>query len=263
MNRRFLSLTSMAALVAAAACSDSTSSDGLLSEQEITADLAAASGEAIATEIADLVGNESFAGLSAVMGTPAAIEVVRTRTCFDALGAEQTACDATTTASIVLTVTKNGSISRSHEGPRGTEQLTAAVHQARDLTISGLAGDETSRTHDGDGTSRDTVTIVRTGEDVTLTRRIATASDDTVDAIVFNLPHASNPWPVSGSVIRNASGTLEVTAVGPNGERHESRSWSRRVQVTFPADNQGNVVIQINDQTCNLNLVTRRITNCS
>lgn len=263
MNRRLLGMTSIAALVAVAACSDSTSSDSLLSEQEITADLAAASGEAIATEIADLVGNEAFAGFPAVMSHPTAIEVVRARTCFDQLGAEQTACDATTTASVVLTVTRNGSTSRSHEGPRGTEQLTAAVHQARTLTISGLAGDETSRTHDGDGTSRDTVTIVRTGEDVTITRRIAVASDDTVDAIVFNLPHSSNPWPVSGAVIRNASGTLDITAVGPNGERTESRSWTRRVQVTFPADAQGNVAIQINDQTCNLNLVTRRITNCS
>ena len=256
-----------AALLGTAACSDSTSPAALVTDDEVTADLVAAAGDAIATEVLDLVGNESFAGLSMGPGfnlfEPADVVVSRTRVCFDANGTQQAQCDPNTTASIQLTVTKNGTFSRSHQGPRGSEELDAAIHQSRSLTISGLAGQETSRTHNGNGTSRDTVVFSGTHGDVTLTRRVTTASDDTVSAIVFNLPHSQNPWPVSGTVIRNASGTIDITATGgPNGDRSESRSWDRRTQVTFPADAQGNVAIQINDKTCNLNLVTRRVTAC-
>jgi hypothetical protein len=261
MHRRYLTIA-LAALFAAAC--DSSTDPNLISEQELTEDLAAASGDAIVTEIVDLVGNEAFSGLSTLMASdPADVEVVRTRTCYDAAHVAQTVCDANTTASIELTVSKNGSFSREHTGPRGTETMTAAVHQARSLVISGLAGDETSRTHNGNGTSRDTVTFSGTFENVTWTRRIAAASDDTVSNIVFNLPHSSNPWPASGTIIRNASGTVDVTRETDSGERAETFSWDRRVQVTFPADAQGNVSIQINDRTCNLNLVNRRITNCS
>jgi hypothetical protein len=46
------------------------------------------------------------------------------------------------------------------------------------------------------------------------------------------------------------------------GDRTESRQLSRKVTVTFPADAQNNVVLTIDDLTCSLNLVTRRVTNC-
>jgi hypothetical protein len=32
--------------------------------------------------------------------------------------------------------------------------------------------------------------------------------------------------------------------------------------VDYPADAQGNVVLHINDKTCNLNLTTHAVTNC-
>jgi hypothetical protein len=32
--------------------------------------------------------------------------------------------------------------------------------------------------------------------------------------------------------------------------------------VDFPADAQGNVVLHVNDKTCNLNLVTHTVTGC-
>jgi hypothetical protein len=46
------------------------------------------------------------------------------------------------------------------------------------------------------------------------------------------------------------------------GSRTESREIVRKLQVDFPADAQGNVVLKINDKTCNLNLVTHVVSNC-
>jgi len=257
----------LAVLVAAVACSETTGPN-IINDEELTTDLAAAAGEAIATDIQTLLGNEAFAGFAVapafdLFGDPADVVVNRTRTCFDAQGVAQAQCDASTTASVQLTVTRDGTFERAHQGPRGSEQASGAVHQARVLTISGLAGQETSRTHNGHGTSRDTITFTGQHGGVTLVRSVTTASDDTVSNIVFSLPHAQNPWPASGTIVRNASGTIDVSASGPDGERNESRSWARRTSVTFPADAQGNVAIQINDRTCNLNLVTRRVTACN
>ena len=148
---------------------------------------------------------------------------------------------------------------QSHDGPRGTETMTLASHRTRQMTISGLAGQETSRTHNGFGTSRDTTTFTGTRDGETLTRIMVEASNDSVQGVVFNLPHASNPWPVSGTIVRSTAGSVDITA----GARHENRSFTRRITVTFPADAQGNVTITINAKTCQLNLVTHAVTGCT
>jgi hypothetical protein len=127
------------------------------------------------------------------------------------------------------------------------------------MVISGLAGTETSRTHNGFGASNDKTTFVGTKDGVTLTRVMTEVSNDSVQGVVFNLPHASNPWPVSGTIVRNTTGAIEVTL----GDRTESRNFTRRVTVTFPADAQGNVTITINTRTCQLNLVTHAVTGCT
>ncbi len=54
--------------------------------------------------------------------------------------------------------------------------------------------------------------------------------------------------------------TLHVTVEGAN--RSGTRDVQRRAEVTFPADAQGNVVLTVNDLTCNLNLVTHAVTGC-
>ncbi len=273
MNRTKLSTAALAALLAAgaAACSDAASPAALVTDNEVTADLVAASGEAIANDVTELILNEAFAGLPAaappsfsLFGSPPGVTVTRTRTCYDAANVQQAQCDPNTTASIRMTMTMDGSFTRSHTGPRGSETMTAAVHRARTLVVSGLAGQETSRTHNGNGTSNDTTEFSGTRDGVTLTREVRESSNDSILNIVFNLPRSTNPWPVSGSIVRNSAGTIEISVTGGTaGDRSETRTFQRRVVVTFPADAQGNVTIQINDRTCTLNLVTRAVTNCS
>jgi hypothetical protein len=42
----------------------------------------------------------------------------------------------------------------------------------------------------------------------------------------------------------------------------ETRDFVRTVEVDFPADSQGNVVLKIDGKTCNLNLVSHVVSDC-
>jgi hypothetical protein len=255
-------LTGAICLAAAVACSDAND-PSLVSDADINADLMVAAGDAIVDDVAALIGNEVFSGLPAGapgMGAhdPAEVTITRSRTCY-ADNVAQDACDALTTDSIVLTMTMDGSVSRQATGPRGTFTMNRAIHRARNLTISGLEGTETSRTHNGSGTSADTTQFSSAPADgIGVTRHFGETSVDSIQQIVFNLPRSTNPWPASGQIVRVAEGTATFTL----GARTETRTFSRRIVVTFPADAQGNVTIQINSQTCTLNLVTRIVSNC-
>ncbi len=246
----FRTFMAAAAMLGVAACIDFNGPPEGLTDVEVAQDLALSSGDAIAGDVADLIANELFVGLGAPpAGAPEApsdLVVSRTRTCYDQNGNAQTECNRLTTASIRVQWTADGT--------RETENLSAHIHHTRDVTISGLLGEETSRTHNGVGTSNDTVTITREA----MTKTVAESSVDSVRNVVFNLPRATNPWPVSGSIVRRVEATITIT-----GPREETRTVSRRVEVTFPADAQGNVTIMVGDATCTLNLVTRRVTNCS
>jgi len=230
-----------------AACSDAVAPE--LSDPEVAQDLALSAGDVANVDVAELVANEVFGGLAGAPAldgpSPSGLTVTRTRTCYDAQGNVQSQCDRLTTASMRIQVSMNGT--------RQGENFQVAVHRSRDLTISGLLGEETSRTHNGVGTANDTLTVQRNG----LTRTVRESSTDSIVNVVFNLPHATNPWPVSGQIIRNVNATVTVT-----GPREETRTISRRIVVTFPPDAQGNVSIQIGNTTCTLNLVTRRVVNC-
>jgi len=271
MKRSLTGALAVAALTGLAACSDTTSpldTNTLLSDAQVTNDVAVSSGEVVVNDISEMVANEVFAGMPSarpsfsLFGSPPGVTVNRTRTCLDVDGQAQAQCDPATTASIVFTMTMDGSFARSATGPRGTDSMTVILHRTRNSTVSGLLGTETSRTHDGVGTSNDTTHLVGVHENLTLERTVVEAGLDSVNAVVFNLPRASNPFPVSGSIVRRITGTITLTV---NGET-ATRTIDRRVEVTFPADGQSNVTMTITaggtTRTCLLNLTTRRVTGC-
>ncbi len=263
MKHRNLFIVAAAFAFGATACTDDANEPSLVADTDITADVAQASGEAIAEDVGQLITAELLAGLPWASppdhpmgpggGTPLGITVTRTRTCFDANNQPQTQCDPSTTASIQVTLTMDGSFTRqgTRPGSPDTVTMTASIHRNRSLTISGLLGTETSRTHNGNGSSNDTTTFT----DSRHSRTMVESSVDSTKNVVFNLPRVTNPWPVSGQMVRVVNGTVTITTA----DRTETRTFSRYVVVTFPADAQGNVTIQINDRTCTLNLVTRRV----
>ena len=242
-------LVAMAVVAGFVACKDGFAP---ILDTDLAADLANSAGDAIAADVFEAIGNENFGGFTApeVAASPASDSVtnnfsaVRSRTCYNAAGTVVTCGSGTTSMKITLTL----------DGTRTGPSFTGAVHRARTDSIGGLGPSSTSRVHNGRGTSNDTTSFTREGN----TRKFAESSNDSIINLTFTLPRSSNPWPTSGQIIRNVNATITIT-----GAVNQTRTISRRVVVTFPADNQGNVSILVGTMTCNLNLVTHRVTTCS
>ncbi|RMH17106.1 MAG: hypothetical protein D6701_07990 [Gemmatimonadetes bacterium] len=191
--------------VALAACSD----DGAAPLPEaddagVAADVAVVAADAAIEDLRSMIDIGSFG-----LGAPAAMvederTVSRSITFFDAEGNEQDRYDPVTTASARIEVEINAEVSR--------EGWSASVERHKDLTVSGLEGDETTRVWNGSGT--DEVHRSRhTDEDGT--RSYELNGTFSIDNVVRGVPRSENPWPLSGSITREV--TVEITN-GPNGD---------------------------------------------
>lgn len=256
---RALSLTALAAVALWGCGKDSTSPSPLIDDTQVSADQASAAGDAIATDVATMIGNEMALALPApgmsfdLFGVRNdSLVYSRTRTCYDASEAVVANC---TPLSSVRSIVFHVEFYGSHTGP----YVVTALHRTRDWTITRNfdGSTEVSRTHDGVGTSHDT-TVVTSAVSAGTTRTHRLAAVDSAVAVTFDLPRATNPWPVSGKMVRRVS--VHVVFVSPTQEA--TRDYTKRIEVDFPADAQGNVVLLIDARTCNLNLVTHAVSGC-
>lgn len=260
------------ALVASVACSDDPTGPGPGSQMAF--DIATVAADATAEDVDIMAGMDGEIGF--LSGSPAALldgvptrpgvagcdfaagrftcprghhnelSVDRTVIFRDAGGIAQTAYDELTTASIDVDVTVFGEIDR---GP-----WDATVERTREITITGLAGTETTRTVNGSGT-----------EDITGSRHIGngngnngegngnTPREYTLEAVVdiddVVMPVRGEgvaPWPLSGTVTRvftvtRATGGDVVT---------------RTIVVTF--NGTANVTATLDGEDFTLNLAARR-----
>ncbi len=255
-RKRTLALMVLAVTFTWGCAKDSTAPSTLISDPQVTADVAASSGEAAATDVAAMIGDE----VSVALPTPGldfglfgsladSIAYSRTRTCYDSTATAIPCSPLSAVRSIVFHVTFTGT--------RTGTLLTTAVHRVRDWTLTRLftAGVETARRHDGVGTASDTSVFDNPTTQVTRTHDLNAV--DSAVAVVFDLPRSTNPWPVSGMWVRHVA--VHATFTSPT--QSATRDYTKRIEVDFPADAQGNVVLKIDSQTCNLNLVTRAVTN--
>jgi hypothetical protein len=246
-TRLIHALAAAAAMAGVAACSDANAPSAL-TDNQVAADLAASSGDAIATDVVQAIQNEGgFAGAPALNAAGMAADtssltVTRTRTCYDAQN-NVIAC-GTGTVAMRVTVKIDGTVQR--------DNFSGDIHRTRDMLITGLESGSTTRTHNGVGTSNDTTTFTGTLG----TRHAEESASDSVVNLVFQLPHSSNPWPISGQIIRNVDAVITLTKTDGT---TVTRTIDRRVVVTFPADAQGNVAIQVGTLSCSLNLVTHHV----
>lgn len=264
MNRNLLHLAMATTLVGLAACKESTAPPALFDTATVTADVAQSAGDAAATTVAVMLGNDS----AAAMPSPPAFDlfgsagntlaIIRNRTCYDGSNAVVAGCSPMSSVRRVVThLTLDGSRSGSNSVTGGaTVTWSGVVHRVADDTVQRNFTNttETSRTHVGFATSHDTTTF----DNGTIKRDHAEAASDSVVGITWNLPRASNPFPVSGKFIRNVA--LHTTFTSAT--RTESRDLTKRIEVDFPADAQGNVTLLIDAKTCNLNLVTHAVSGC-
>ncbi len=260
------------ALAAAAACSkDNTSPTNTTpveSDQQISSDVVNSAGPAIAVDVAEINTNDSMtlAPPASADSGPAAsgFTVARHRTCYAGTTVQAT-CDSVTTDSIVIADTGSGTITRTFTGPHGTDSAVASLHFNAHMTASGLHGHETTRNYNGAGSANDTTHFSATQDSVARSRTMAEADNDSVEALVVTLPRTSNPWPTAGKVVRNAAGNVIIVG----GPHPGTRSYSRRIEVDFPADGQGNVTLKLSGTgvtgtaTCTLNLPSRVVSGCT
>ncbi|HJQ18936.1 MAG TPA: hypothetical protein VJ867_01220 [Gemmatimonadaceae bacterium] len=252
-----------AALVCAvmAACDSTAPSPSLVDDATINGDVAASSADAMVSSLDDMRDDEQFSGLTVSaqsLVAPSLIDRERTRTCYDASDAVVPNCSP---LSAVRKLVIHGTFTGSRAGTRTTTGGTTvtwsgAFHRVVDDTVvrNFDGANETSRTHNDVIAAHDTTSFA----DGTVTRNMNEAAHDSVRAVTFDLPRSSNPFPVSGSIVRLDSVNVEATS----SDRSASRQVVRRIEIDFPADAQGNVVFKINDRTCSLNLVTRKVGNC-
>jgi hypothetical protein len=257
-NRTVFRLAAAAGLLALGACSDSTSPATLVDQTTLTNDVASSAGDAVALDVQTISANETFAGLTApIASAPASVSgdsiiYTRSRNCYDSTGTATT-CGTSAVRTAVLHVTFAGFRTDTAEnGAVFTGDVSRTVLDTlfRIYTV----GVETSRKHDGASAGSDTSSFVGP----TVTRTYDEAGNDSVQAVTYNLPRNTNPWPISGKIIRNVS----VHATFANATRSSSTTVTKRVEVDFPPDNQGNVVLKIDGKTCNLNLVNHHVSNC-
>jgi hypothetical protein len=250
------------AVLTLGACGDPTASDALYDEAAVTLDVAASAGDAVATMLVMMAGNEAFAGGDAELAATAApsttVGVSRSRSCYDAAGAPVTNCMPFSSVRMIVTaLTMDGTRSSTRTNDAGaTVTWTGAIHRTSNDTVRRIFdnGTETARVHTDVAVGNDTTSFT----DGSFTRKLAEAIRDSVKSLTFALPRSSNPYPVSGSIVRRVTAHVEITKDG----RSATRDISRRIEVLFPADVQGNVVLKIDAKTCQLNLVTRAVTNC-
>ena len=217
-------------MIALAACSDTSGPDGTddsLLESLVTLDVAMVAADAFIEDVTELwldfdVGLDGPFAASAnrVKSQSSRVRTV-TITFYDAEGNEQEAYDKVTTASVHKVSEISGERSRANSS--GTQSWSSTTSRTRDRTITGLEGDETTRTANGTGSS--TVSKSR-HSDVNGDRSYEMTSTSITTNVVHTVPRKENPYPLSGTITR------DVTVVIVNG-RNGDKTRTRHVVITF------------------------------
>ena len=160
----------------------------------------------------------------------------RSVTFYDENGEVQDEYDALLTDSIVIEHEIEGEVSR--------EGWSASVYRERMKTVSGLLGEETTRTWNGTGTSE--VSRSRHLDDGTERGYEATSAVE-YDDVVVPIPGSDPRWPLSGTVTRE----MTITRTGEDGEVTRSVT----VVVTFNGTSTATAVV--NGEEIEIDLTAR------
>ncbi len=220
---------------ALAACNDANGPSEL--DQAIDEDVALVAADAALEDLQQMffsVGSQPASGVSFDVPT----NFSRTVSFFDDAGVLQDAYNPLTTASIRILIEMSGAVER--------DGWTATIARSRDVTVSGLAGQETVRTWNGTS-STEVTRSQHTDENGTRTYEMSGVG--TIEDVVRGVPRDVNPWPLSGTITRSI--TVVITN-GPNGNvTHE-----RTVVITF--DGTQFATLTVNGEEFELDLAARQ-----
>jgi len=167
------------------------------------------------------------------------LTVTRSFAFFDAQGNPQATFDSLTTASANFQSTVRGEISR--------DAWSAVIARSHDMTVSGLAGAETTRTWNGTGTNNVARSLHTEGGP---NRTYNMASSSATANVVVPVPRAEGSWPLSGTI------THTVTVAITDGEG-AGNTRTRTATVTFNGTQFATVTV--GDETFTVDLAERRV----
>ena len=229
MGRRIISGVIALGALAATACNESGTGPSA-SDQVVTLDVAMVAADGTLNDLETM--RDPQAG-----GPLGGLERLRTVTYYDAAGTEQAAFDEATTDYIHIVTEISGAFER--------ESWSATVSRLRDMTISGLEGDETARTVNGSGSEE--ITRSRHSDELG-TRTYEMSGTSSIVDVVHGVPLEGNPYPLSGMITRNM--TVSITG-GAGGDETRTRS----VVVTF--DGTQFATMTVDGETFEIDLAVR------
>lgn len=139
------------------------------------------------------------------------------------------------------------------DGPVGDgATFTGTTHRKSDQLLTGLLGKETTRVWNGAGVSADTTSY----HSASGSRHYAGVELDSVKSVIYRQPRTPGSYPLSGDVIRVANYSVTST-----GHATETRSVSRRIVTTF--NGTAAVPIRVGSTLCTLHLDTHKVDGCS
>jgi hypothetical protein len=220
------------ALVAVAACSDNSAGPAT-DDFDFAGDMALVVADAVAEDLSVM----NFAMPGGPAPTEAEFTRTRTRTFLDVDGAEMDRYDPLLTAAI-RTVTET-------EGSATRRDIEITMARSRDMTVSGLEGEETERIWNGTGSdNRSRVRASDTDGD----RSYVLTGTSTTTNVVRAVDRNAQPWPLSGTIARSIS--VEITN-GPNGDE------TRSVEATLTFDGTRFAVLVVNGEVFEVDLAER------
>lgn len=193
-------------LIGLAACSDDSISapEQDLDVVGLNSDVAMVVADATIEDLKDM----AFLGGSP-FGAPG-FSITRTVTFFGEGDAPQDFFDPLLTEAVNIHTELTRDVAR--------ENWTATISRERDMTVSGLFGEETSRIWNGMSTA-DVSQSHHSDEFGDRSREMSMES--LITDVLRALPRAENPWPISGTISRTV--TVMITN-GPNGDATVTRS---------------------------------------
>lgn len=213
----------------AAACEDGSTNTSGFDDAALRADAALVAADAMFQDLAHMESATVWAGTG--FGPEASgIEIQgernfsRTVTFFDAGGTEQDSYDPLTTASLHIVSDLTRKMTRTF--------WSADIVRHRDMTVTGLEGEETQRTWNGTGTG-----------DVEKSRHPEGGPERTYDMtssavisdVVRGIPRSENPYPLSGTITRTIHVVITVDGV------EEVRDIV--ATITFDGDNTATITV--------------------
>lgn len=261
------------------ACSADVLSPPTLDDAQVTADVAAASGDAIASQVAGFNDNvaaagsftrvspsynlnvgsgsqPSFTGIaptcsyasgrySCAATTENGLSVTRSFAFYDAQGQTVQNWDATVVESVNFQATVDGTWSKDLV-------WNASIHRTGDLTVSGLISHAPQRIWNGTGSGNDQISHI--GLDGV--RSLTGTSTLTVTNVTMPGKDAASQIPLSGSIRLDVQYTASLQGAGGNASKEVNTS----VTVTF--DGTNTPALQIGTLHCLLHLDAHSVDSC-